>query len=1150
MKKHILFYVIFLIIVSIISLFFIKIGNSLNNTFDKKINEFVCQVINGDVTNGEIYLKYNGSIVLKDLVVSRQSGDILNIPETVANISLIKSLLFRRIVIDNIRFIQPQLNLYKEDNNLNIANLFQVVHKDNDNSNDSLNPGFRTDINLTIHNIEIDNGKVKLRINSFYKIFSNVNIKLNLKISDDNLLIKLKNLYFTSDSLIFKSKQGLFEIDRTSMEIRDVNIVSDVIKAEFYGQYKIDKNIFTFTGNGEGLLDFINYFAIDSIPIDGSCSFDIKGTIEAGMYRIESNISSNIASYDIYDFTGITGEMLIKNDTLEYSNTTGFYKNSKLFTEGVYYFNDQIFRCSLKTDSLLLNDLYGRAENSFAKSEAIIIYSGKENKTYLKANLSTYDNTRFRAQLDIIGDSINIDTILIEKKEKLLYAKGKLLTNKKELNIDLLTKDFELNIINKLISDSLEGDISGKFTIKGIWENPDIYGKLSLYNFIYRNLKIKYLYMNTDLSSMMSNPKGDLHINGNGIKIGNNTIDIFNMDGKSIDDEFLIDFNSKSNLHKLNTLLSVKLESIDNIIISIDSFEGTIFGVDCYIPATTFVSYINRALIIKELNIYSSIGGNIIVDLYFHDNKINSNILLNKFNLLALNNIIKSYPLGGNIDAKFTLQGKLSNPNIFMVIDSDSLFIKRNLLKGFKLSVNMLDELLDVKNLSFYSNDNYSKLSGKVNFRRKVPSINIVFSLNNLPLELIPNIDFVKIYSGVSSINGSLTGDIKNPYFDFDGSIDNLSFYIPDYGIKIDKMLLNILGKDSRIMLNNILASTENNGYIKCNGDISYKDSKFKSYRMNAEFSDISVRYFDIYNGLITGTTYLNGDMNEFNINSDIDISNSDINISFRNPPVFSYSQNSDKNDHRLRTNYNISLHIDKNVWFRNEDMEIEVGGDINMRNFNKNIFVNGFINANRGYYYYFDRPFSIKEGLIKFNNTADFNPTISIKTETNVSHMVERNRRYERENILVHLDVSGYAKNPEISIYSEPQKSTIAILSLLNINLTPDELMKLDIIGANISEKIINYYLRTKLISNIQKRLGIDIFDIETSLLSQNKYARINIGKYLAKNFFVSYSHDIFSQGKDEFRLDYYFENGINIFGERDYTGRFNTGIGLIYRY
>ena len=240
-------------------------------------------------------------------------------------------------------------------------------------------------------------------------------------------------------------------------------------------------------------------------------------------------------------------------------------------------------------------------------------------------------------------------------------------------------------------------------------------------------------------------------------------------------------------------------------------------------------------------------------------------------------------------------------------------------------------------------------MSGKANIGREVPSINIVFSLNNLPLDLIPNNNFIKIYSGVSSINGNLSGDIKNPYFDFDGSIDNLSFYIPDYGIKIDKMLLNILGKDSRIMLNNILASTENDGYIKCNGDISYKDSNFKNYRMNAEFSNISVRYFDIYNGLITGSTYLNGDMNEFNITSDIDVSNSEINISFRNPPVLSYSQNLDRNEHHMRTNYNISLHIDKNVWFRNEDMEIEVGGDINMRNFNKNVFVNGSIIAIRG---------------------------------------------------------------------------------------------------------------------------------------------------------------------------------------------------------
>ena len=697
-----------------------------------------------------------------------------------------------------------------------------------------------------------------------------------------------------------------------------------------------------------------------------------------------------------------------------------------------------------------------------------------------------------------------------------------------------------------LIGDTITGIVNGNMEAQGNLLNPDVKADLSLNKLKFNKYSAGYIDFNTSLSSIFNYPRGNLHVNGTNINLGGMGIEIFNLEGKNIGERFYIDGSIKSDKGKADLLCSILLKDLNNVKMTVDSLSGRFYSSDFFAKKKMTADITKDSFIIENMDLNLLTGGEL--SGYFHMDKTNMKGKLNisEMDLIALKDLIKDYKIGGIADISISLRGNRENPSLSAVVDIDSLNLNKTQFKKFKCDLGYKNKIFTLKDLHFYKGTEYSWIKGYFDVSQRLRG-DVKFSLNNVPFNLIPANDFIYVDSGFISLNGSITGDMKSPYFNFTGNADNISFKIPEYGINIQKMIFNVMGKDNRIIVSNILAGTENYGYFKGNSTISYSNGKLQYYRVNAEVNDFAVHYYDFVQGNINGTAYISGDKNQLNLNSNLKIYDTDINISFRNPPVF-VSSGGQKS--KFKANYNVSLDVGNNVWFRNEDMELEVGGNLNLRNYGSNIFINGKLSTRRGYYYYFDRAFSIREGSIQFTNTNDFNPLISIQSETKISHMNQTNGHYEKENITIHLDASGKAKNPEISIYSVPPKSVIAILSLLNVNLTPDELTKLNIIGASLSEKILNYYLRTKIINNLQKKLGIDIFDIETSLLSQNRYARINVGKYLASNFFVSYSHDIFSQSQDEFRLDYYFRNGINLFGERDYTGKFNFGVGFIYRY
>jgi len=150
----------------------------------------------------------------------------------------------------------------------------------------------------------------------------------------------------------------------------------------------------------------------------------------------------------------------------------------------------------------------------------------------------------------------------------------------------------------------------------------------------------------------------------------------------------------------------------------------------------------------------------------------------------------------------------------------------------------------------------------------------------------------------------------------------------------------------------------------------------------------------------------------------------------------------------------------------------------------------------------------------------------------------------------VIYLKASGAAEKPAISLYSEPALSMDNIISILSFNSTVSSLSDIDQVSKQLPEKAIQIYLRNKYLSYISSSIGVDQLDIETNLLSDDKSAKLSVGKYIGRNIFVSYTHDIFSFSRDMFKIEYNFMKNTDIVTERDEQGNFNTGIQFKYRF
>ena len=238
------------------------------------------------------------------------------------------------------------------------------------------------------------------------------------------------------------------------------------------------------------------------------------------------------------------------------------------------------------------------------------------------------------------------------------------------------------------------------------------------------------------------------------------------------------------------------------------------------------------------------------------------------------------------------------------------------------------------------------------------------------------------------------------------------------------------------------------------------------------------------------------------------------------------------------RWRLNLRLKAERNVWLRNPDADIEFGGELSILKETGPMYLSGVLETDRGNYYWVNHILNIYQGKVTFIPGEEIDPDVDFWA-----------RMDTREGVTIILHLFGPISQPIFEFFTDPpgQYTEQDIITYLNLNITWQELEQLK--SGEYMSKIIPHSLLSWLEGDISRAIrqytGLDYFHIETPFFEEGEKTKLTLGKFIARNLFVTYTYDI-TTFSNEFNVEYFIDDKNKIQVERDETGEF----GLQYQY
>jgi autotransporter translocation and assembly factor TamB len=298
-------------------------------------------------------------------------------------------------------------------------------------------------------------------------------------------------------------------------------------------------------------------------------------------------------------------------------------------------------------------------------------------------------------------------------------------------------------------------------------------------------------------------------------------------------------------------------------------------------------------------------------------------------------------------------------------------------------------------------------------------------------------------------------------------------------------------------------------------GSVEFDGFRPSDYRLDISFSDFWVtRQPDFeaqFSGALAVTTYQEDDRRIPNITGRLSVKQADIVYTFesggRRPTVTMPTAS---------PGWLCSIDVDahKNLWVRNPDMYVELGGQLIVKRDNDGLYLRGDLSALRGSYNVYNNKFQVVEGTIDFSAAEGIRPEVYINAYT--PHRVADG---QESRIYLTLRWPRDKIEPEIELSSdEPGYYQSDLWRMLGGT---------DIAGglaANTLEKLLN-----------QQMSGMTVYvDRQaTGRLrggSPEQQMMIGVGKYLFEDLYLTYRQGITYTADQVVEAEYRLRNMIYI--------------------
>jgi autotransporter translocation and assembly factor TamB len=220
----------------------------------------------------------------------------------------------------------------------------------------------------------------------------------------------------------------------------------------------------------------------------------------------------------------------------------------------------------------------------------------------------------------------------------------------------------------------------------------------------------------------------------------------------------------------------------------------------------------------------------------------------------------------------------------------------------------------------------------------------------------------------------------------------------------------------------------------------------------------------------------------------------------------------------------------DRGVWFRNSMANIELSADLRILTQSRQLTVSGMIQTVRGKVLLLQKEFEITHGTVEIRQGIPPEIHLDVHASTTVRGAMDG------ENYMIDITLTGDPVNPEMILSGTGPAGTLSqedVLSLLAVGLTYGELQQMDSATLEAElESVAQVYVGQLLASHIRDGIGLDALNITPQLLSDSTALTVNVGKYVLRDLYVSYTGDVFSSQPGTISAQYYISRDFSVLG------------------
>lgn len=255
----------------------------------------------------------------------------------------------------------------------------------------------------------------------------------------------------------------------------------------------------------------------------------------------------------------------------------------------------------------------------------------------------------------------------------------------------------------------------------------------------------------------------------------------------------------------------------------------------------------------------------------------------------------------------------------------------------------------------------------------------------------------------------------------------------------------------------------------------------------------------------------------------------------------------------------NVNIELAEPFKLKMSDAEIDISGKIILNGSLLKPVPSGTLALKKGYFIYFDKRFSVLDGMVTINGMNPDNIELNARANTHV------------QGIQINISILGNLLNPQILLSSQPALKETEILSLLAFDRNIE----------GLSEGEINQLLSQEMVNIIFQSLQINLFrrfereiaeglDLEFLRISFNNHRNddsyffledlhlsdltLEVGKSIGDDLLITYSTPLDFHGEASLTLDYHLSPGFTFstqlenisLREEDYKIKF----GLEFRF